>query len=48
MRTWWLLVRNDGGAMIRVTVQANDGHSAHQIAKRLYGPALFSESANLC
>ena len=48
MRTWWVLIRNDGGAGIRVTVQGDNAYNAFQIAKRLYGPSLISQHANLC
>jgi|FreactTroBogLake_1042271.scaffolds.fasta_scaffold01907_7 hypothetical protein len=46
MHTYWILVRNDAGTNIRVEIQANNNYEAIQLAKALYGPKLYSESAN--
>jgi len=48
MRTWWVLIRNDAGTAIRVTVVGENGFYAYQAAKAMYGKALISEHANLC
>jgi hypothetical protein len=47
MNEYWVLIRNESGTAIRVTVMASDNYRAIQLAKALYGPQLISESANL-
>lgn len=48
MNKYWVLVRNAGGAPMRVELLAKTNYEAIQIAKSLYGTQLISEGANLC
>ena len=48
MHTWWLLIRNDFGSPMRVTVQADNAYLAYQQARAIYGDRLITENANLC
>lgn len=47
MRTFWVLIRNSGGAPMRVELQAENNFRAIELAKALYGKQLMSEGANL-
>lgn len=46
MHTFWVLIRNSGGAQMRVELQAENPFRAIELAKALYGPNLISEGAN--
>lgn len=48
MRNYWVLIRNDAGTAIKVTVMGESPFYAYQNAKALYGKALISEHANVC
>lgn len=47
MREYWVMIRNDAGAPLRVSVFANTNYDAIQVARAMYGSQLISESANL-
>ena len=46
MYEYWLLILNDAGAPMRVTVFADTSYQAVQVARAMYGNQLISESAN--
>lgn len=46
MHTYWAFVRTGVGAFTRVTIQADDPHSAYKLLKMLYGESLISDFAN--
>lgn len=45
MYTWWAFVRTGVGTFIKVTVQADDCHTATVMLKNMYGSNLMTESA---
>jgi hypothetical protein len=47
MRTWWGLIRTDGGGYIRITVQAENSFVAYEMMKAMYGDKLLTRGANL-
>ena len=47
MYNYWMLVRNDSGGTMRITIQAPNPHQAYQMARAMYGSSMISESANL-
>ncbi len=47
MYEYWIMIRNDAGAPMRVTVFADTNYQAIQVARAMYGSQLISESANL-
>ena len=47
MRTWWGLIRTDGGGHIRITVKAENSFVAYEMMKAMYGDKLITQAANL-
>lgn len=47
MRTWWAMIRTDGGGHIRITVQAENSFVAYEMMKAMYGDKLMSDFASL-
>jgi len=49
MRNWWMLIRNEQGYQMQITVMASDAFQAYQQAVAMYGrERMISEHANIC
>jgi len=46
MHTYWILVRTEGGGIMRIEFNSTDPFRATQQARALYGSKLITENAN--